>query len=82
MNIIKKGNPNSVICNHCNSTLEYNKFDLRWSHTEQDDYYIVCPVCKEIVWLTGTPRLHQMYHKAYEEREARKERVNKLKEMQ
>jgi len=59
---------NYARCEHCGAELEYDKFDLQWTHTEEEDYYIICPNCKQIIWLTGTPTLHRMYHEAWEER--------------
>lgn len=49
--------------------MRYDKYALRWAHTEQDDYYIVCPVCKNIIWITGDEEHDQMYKEAWNERE-------------
>jgi hypothetical protein len=68
MEVVKIGNPNIRVCDCCHTELKYDKYDLQWTHTEEDYYYIVCPICKNIIWLNGTPELHKMYHDAWVEK--------------
>ena len=68
MQIVKRGKiENLARCEHFGTELKYDKYDLWWSHTEEC-YYLVCPVCKEIIWLNGTPELDKMYHEAWIEK--------------
>lgn len=69
MEIIKLGNSNYARCECCNTELKYDKYDLHWTHTKEDYYYIICPKCRELVWLKSTHELDQMYHEAYLERQ-------------
>lgn len=72
MKIIGIENPNIVTCGKCNVKLEYNAFDLQWTHTEPNYYYVKCPLCGEIIWVESNERTDQMYHEhvnAYEENE-------------
>ena len=65
MEIIKEGIENYAKCECCGTEVEYDKYDLKWTHTEESYYYIICPKCREAIWLNGTPKLDQMYHEAY-----------------
>ena len=69
MKILKIGHiENYARCAKCGAELQYDKHDLRWSHTEEKCYYIVCPICGGIIWIDGTPELDKMYHEAWAER--------------
>ena len=70
MKIVKIGKlENRAKCGCCNTELIYDKYDLKWTHTEESYYYINCPLCREKIWLRSTPELDKMYHEAYAERE-------------
>lgn len=71
MEVVKIGNPNICVCECCHTELKYNKYDLQWTHTEGDYYYIKCPICGDIVWVPGDERHHRMYHEAWDERIAK-----------
>ena len=59
MKVIANGNTNQVECEKCHAKLEFDKYDLRWTHTEEDYYYIECPICHEMIWLKSTKELDQ-----------------------
>ena len=71
MEIIKFGIPNTVTCDCCHTELRYNKHDLQWTHTEENYYYIKCPVCGAIVWIPGDEKHDKMYKEARDEREGK-----------
>lgn len=68
MKVIANGNTNQVECEKCHAKLEFDKYDLRWTHTEEDYYYVECPICHEMIWLKSTKELDQMYHEAWVEK--------------
>ena len=71
MEVVKIGNPNIRVCDCCHTELKYDKYDLQWTHTEEDYYYIKCPICGAIVWIPGDERRHQMFKEAWDERRAK-----------
>ena len=71
MEVVKIGNPNIRVCDCCHTELKYDKYDLQWTHTEEDYYYIKCPNCGAIVWIPGDERHHQMFKEAWDERRAK-----------
>ena len=69
MKIINRGRiENYARCEHCGTEIQYDKYDLRWSHTEEECYYVICPICGKIIWIDGTPELDKMYHEAWIEK--------------
>lgn len=67
MEILQTEMKNLAKCD-CGTVVRYNKYDLQWSHTEENCYYLICPVCKKIIWLDKTPEMDKMYNEAWLER--------------
>ena len=62
MEIIKRGRiDNFARCEKCGTEMRYNANDLRWTHTEEDYYYVTCPVCGKTVWIERTPETDAMW---------------------
>ena len=59
-------------CQHCCSVVSYDYNDLKWSHTDEDDYYLVCPKCGNYIWLNGNDELDEMWKKQWNERKNNK----------
>ena len=60
MKIIQR-NSNQVTCDNCNSVLEWESTDLRWTHTEPDYYYVTCPCCGSAIWIKQNERLNRLW---------------------
>ena len=65
MKVIKEIPKNYLTCTKCGSYLEWEPKDLRWTHTEPDEYYVKCPVCGEILFIKSTPELDEMYNRLH-----------------
>lgn len=61
MKILRRGSNKKIECDDCHSLLEFDAYDLKWSHTEPNMYYIICPVCHRTIWLQATMELDEMY---------------------
>lgn len=69
MEIIKRGRiDNYAKCAHCGTKVRYNKYDLHWTHTEENCYYLICPLCHEMIWVDKTPELDKAYNEVWVER--------------
>lgn len=69
MQIIKRRKiENLARCEYCGTELKYDMYDLNLAHTEENYYYIICPLCGGKIWLQSTPKLDKLYHEAYEKR--------------
>lgn len=56
----------TVVCHNCGAKLQYSGEDLRWTHTECEYYYVVCPCCHSNIFIKGNEILDRLYHMNYE----------------
>lgn len=47
---ILENNFGKIRCECCDSVFQLEKGDLKWSHTEEDQYYFKCPICGQLKW--------------------------------
>lgn len=53
MKIIEEHHGKRIVCDSCQSILEYEKRDINYAETNygRQDQYIVCPVCKHRIYI-------------------------------
>lgn len=53
MKIIEEHHGKRIVCDSCQSILEYEKRDINYEDTNygRQDQYIVCPVCKNRIYI-------------------------------
>jgi len=53
MKIIEEHHGKRIVCDSCQSVLEYNKRDINYEQTNYNrfDEYVVCPVCDHKIYI-------------------------------
>lgn len=61
MRILKANSCGHETCRNCHSEILVEKGDLMWTHTEEDCYYVNCPICGETIWLRANDFYNRMF---------------------